>query len=663
MSRRVLPLSVLLPLALLVLVTSLAVLQYRWVGAVSIAERDEMRQLLEHRAREFANDFDRELTRTYVAFQTAAERVDPGHPEAFATRFEAWRSASAFPKLVKAVYFAREREGGGHDLRRYDPDARHFEAADWPENLAPVRRQLTATPPRLPAMPSGTQFFAMPGPSLLTEIPAFVLTPRSSFTEAITVKGKDAAARREIEAAAITEQKRRSGTATAEVRTEQWSGVFGVGPADVLRIQLDREYLIVEMDGAFLRESILPALAQKHFPESERYRVAIVDATSTPVLTRNLAAGADGMAQADVTAPFFMLRPDLIHSAGATWMVSTGPGAPTMAARSIQVPATRQFSVVVQSDGPAPAAGAVRFSGWRVQLQHAAGSLDAAVARLRMRNLYLSFGILATLAVSVGLILLNARRSEKLAAQQMHFVATVSHELRTPLAVIRSAAQNLSAGVVQERDQARRYGDLIEAEGRRLTDMVEQVLEYAGLSGQRGPRLSRVPDVGHVVKDAVTSCESLIASEGCEVETTIANDLPAVMADEDAIRRAINNLLTNALKYGADGRWIGIFARRVGPKGREEVQIGVSDRGRGIEAEDLPHLFEPFYRGRQATERQIHGNGLGLSLVQRIAESHGGRVSVRSQPGEGSTFTIHLPVAPPERAAAVGEPVTGGAKL
>ena len=115
-------------------------------------------------------------------------------------------------------------------------------------------------------------------------------------------------------------------------------------------------------------------------------------------------------------------------------------------------------------------------------------------------------------------------------------------------AVIRSAAQNLSAGVVQERDQARRYGDLIEAEGRRLTDMVEQVLEYAGLSGQRGPRLSRVPDVGHVVKDAVTSCESLIASEGFEVETNVAADLPPVLADEDAIRRAPPRLQADRLR-------------------------------------------------------------------------------------------------------------------
>ena len=513
-------------------------------------------------------------------------------------------------------------------------------------------------PARLPTVP-GAQIVTMSGPPVLTDIPALLITPRSGIGDVLMGKGLDAAARRQVETA--VSEKRRGGT-MAEVRTEQWTGVFGVGAHEGMRVHVDREHLVVEMDGEFMRATILPALAQKHFPESERYRVAIVDPGAKAVLTRNLTADATGIPQADVTAPFFMLRPDLIHAAAAATWTATAPGPGALAVRSISPMNTSQFSVIVQRDGVPATAAAVRFTGWRVQLQHAAGSLDAAVARLRMRNLYLSFGILATLLVSVGLILLNARRSEKLAAQQMDFVATVSHELRTPLAVIRSAAQNLSAGVVQERDQARRYGDLIEAEGRRLTDMVEQVLEYAGLSAQRGPRLSRVADVGYVVKDAVASTEGLIASEGFEVETNIAPDLPPVLADEDAIRRALNNLLDQRAEVRRRrplGRRLRA-ARR--PEGQEEVQIGVSDRGRGIEAEDLPHLFEPFYRGRQATERQIHGNGLGLSLVQRIAESHGGRVSVRSQPGEGSTFTIHLPAAPPERAAAIPEPVPGIAK-
>ena len=236
--------------------------------------------------------------------------------------------------------------------------------------------------------------------------------------------------------------------------------------------------------------------------------------------------------------------------------------------------------------------------------------------------------------------MINARRSERLAAQQMDFVATGSHELRTPLAVIRSAAQNLSAGVVHEAAQARRYGDLIEQEGRRLTDMVEQVLAYAGVSDTRGLVSARATDVGAIVTDVLASSAPLGVG-GIERAIDIAPDLPLVLADDGAIRRALDNLVTNALKYGGDGRWLGVTVQRVAAS--HDVQIAVSDRGRGIDAQDLPHIFEPFYRGRFAIDRQIHGNGLGLSLVKRIAEAHGGRVSVLSSPDQGSTFTLHLP--------------------
>jgi signal transduction histidine kinase len=283
---------------------------------------------------------------------------------------------------------------------------------------------------------------------------------------------------------------------------------------------------------------------------------------------------------------------------------------------------------------------------WQFVVQHTAGSLDAAVARARRHNLYLSFGILAVLASGVGLVVLNARRSERLAAQQMEFVATVSHELRTPLAVIRSAAQNLSAGVVHEAAQARRYGDLIEQEGRRLTGMVEQVLAYAGVSDARGLVSARPADAGAIVTDVLEAAAPIVQAAGFEQDVDIAPNLPPVVVDEAALRRAIDNLVTNAIKHGADGRWLGVSVQRVaGQKHLDEVRIAVRDRGRGIDAQDLPHIFEPFYRGRRALDRQIHGNGLGLSLVKRIAAAHGGRISVQSAPGEGTTFTLHIPAS------------------
>jgi signal transduction histidine kinase len=147
-----------------------------------------------------------------------------------------------------------------------------------------------------------------------------------------------------------------------------------------------------------------------------------------------------------------------------------------------------------------------------------------------------------------------------------------------------------------------------------------------------------------VVHDVVASCAELDDASGVEFAVDVPSDLPLVVADPDALRRAVGNLITNALKYGAAGRWVGVTAL-VSPSRAREVQIAVSDRGPGIDADDAAHLFEPFYRGRRAVERQIHGNGLGLSLVKRIVETHGGRVSVSSTPGEGATFTLYLPAA------------------
>ena len=432
----------------------------------------------------------------------------------------------------------------------------------------------------------------------------------------------------------------------------------------MMSVRTGQTVLVAELDGAYLTNTVLPTLAERYFPErdADTYRFAVVDASdrNRSVYVR----GGPGSAaidpgHADATVPLFSLRLELAPQvAGRAWLAQSAVGTFSAPVTTLRrgVPGASSVgggsvSIFVESRG-ASTNDVFKFATvnapWQLRLQHTAGSLDAAVGAARRRNLWLSFGILTVLAASVMLIGLNAQRWQRLAAQQMDFVATVSHELRTPLTVIRSAAQNLSAGVVHDPAQARQYGDLIETEGRRLTDMVEQVLEYAGLSGNRRPTAARPVDVASLVRDVVSSSASLLEAGYIEVAVDLPDSLPLVVADEGAIRRALQNLLTNAVKYGADGRWIGVSAQHA--SARDEVQISVSDRGRGIEAEDLAHIFEPFYRGRHALDRQIHGNGLGLSLVQRIAEAHGGRTTVKSVMGEGTTFTIHLPAARPDAA-------------
>jgi signal transduction histidine kinase len=241
-------------------------------------------------------------------------------------------------------------------------------------------------------------------------------------------------------------------------------------------------------------------------------------------------------------------------------------------------------------------------------------------------------------------MMLSSRRAHRLARQQMDFVAGISHELRTPLSVIESAAFNLDKGVVKNPQQIKSYGTLIRKETGRLTEMIEQVLEFAGVqSGQQRYELLPVR-LNSVIEDVLVDSRHLFTEAGFQVEANIAPNLPTVMADQAAIARAIQNLLNNAMKYSGESRWIGLRAETNSLGSGQFVMITVEDRGLGIPDKELPHIFEPFYRGSEARSAQIRGNGLGLSLVKNIIEAHGGQIQAKSKTGSGSSFFLRLPV-------------------
>jgi len=330
------------------------------------------------------------------------------------------------------------------------------------------------------------------------------------------------------------------------------------------------------------------------------------------------------------------------------------PGAPGAGPVPIPSPAPPPAGAVVIARegrgntvfrGPRGGPGPDGAPHWSVNVLHRAGSLDLAVSHARLRNLLVSFGVLLLLGTSMGLVLVTTERARRLAAQQIEFVAGVSHELRTPLAVIRSAAENLADGVVEDPKQVKRYGDVIAGEGRRLTHMVEQIMEFAGFESGRASLDVRPADVGGIVEDALRAAEPHLREHHAAVDRRVTPALPAVLVDAAAVSRSLQNLIVNALKYGGAPPAVAIEARPGDPAGRE-VLVTVTDNGAGIAARDLPHIFEPFYRGGDATARQIHGSGLGLSLVKRIMDEIGGRITVRTDAGKGSTFTLHLPLAP-----------------
>ncbi|MEO6829839.1 MAG: HAMP domain-containing sensor histidine kinase, partial [Acidobacteriaceae bacterium] len=296
---------------------------------------------------------------------------------------------------------------------------------------------------------------------------------------------------------------------------------------------------------------------------------------------------------------------------------------------------------------------------WQLVIRHRSGSVDAAVIRLHHRNLAISLIALLMLVVSLITILVTTRRAHRLAQLQMEFASGISHELRTPLAVIRSAAENLADGIVAEADRVRDYGTLIHKESQRLSGMVDHILDFAHLQAAAPYYQFATVAVTDILSRALASEKPRIQSSGMELDIDFADGLPLLFTDAATLSQCLQNLLSNAVKYGSDGGRIRVTATPAHEDGELRVLIAVQDFGNGIAPDELPHIYDPFYRGATVRELQIHGTGLGLSLTRKMMEDLNGRVTVKSSPGKGSTFTLHVPAFSGE---AVAIPAVGASQ-
>lgn len=225
----------------------------------------------------------------------------------------------------------------------------------------------------------------------------------------------------------------------------------------------------------------------------------------------------------------------------------------------------------------------------------------------------------------------------------MQFVAGVSHELRTPLGVMRTAGHNLQTMVAGDVARVQKYGALIQRESEKLAAVVEQILQFSNAKAGRIIGARAPVSIETVIEDALAADRQIIEESGCTVEKNIDSQLEPVLGDRATLTHALQNLITNAAKYGNKGDWIGISAS-MRHNGRPQVEIRIAGRGEGISPDEVGQIFEPFYRGRKATANQIHGTGLGLSLVKRIIEAHEGTIDVETAEAQGTAFIIRLPV-------------------
>jgi signal transduction histidine kinase len=577
----------------------LAGLQFYWIGQITVAER----QRLERDAAESAQRFAEDLTSEFRSLIGVLE-PRPGallDPDSVATRYSLWVGDAAYPGLLKSLYIARYPT----EVLELDPTTEVFVPSTWPSRLSQM-----------------AEFVTSRGRSNI-ELPPDVLMIRNS----------------------------------PRFQGNRGRGGRGFGPGpfgppgtqgpDTNRPPDEEEevWLLAVLNHDLLVSEVLPTLTARRFPVAERrnYRVAIT-AGRRDSERQTLFTSGEPWTQSDLETPDYEL--DLFAPLPRR---GPGPGGLPIELRDGQRGDGERGGRVDRGRGDLRNLGpGFMAQRWLLLVKHPAGSLDTAAADFRRRNLAISFGVLVVLGVGALAIAISGSRAHRLGNLQMQFAAGISHELRTPLAVIQSAAHNLRSGVVRDREDIEEYAALVQTEARRLGDMVDQVLTYTETQSGR-KRYDLMPvDVTDIVENAIQNMATVLRESHATVQNQLDPQLPPILADAPALTRCLQNLISNAIKYGAGDvspiRIDGAVVSAANGAGR--VEISVTDRGPGVPEADVRHLFEPFHRGSNA-DTNTPGNGLGLHLVRRIMTAQNGSVSYSPAEGGGAKFTLSLPIASP----------------
>ncbi len=275
----------------------------------------------------------------------------------------------------------------------------------------------------------------------------------------------------------------------------------------------------------------------------------------------------------------------------------------------------------------------------------------AAIAESSSRPQLALMGILALImAAGVFFVAGAAAREVRVAELKSNFVASVSHDLKTPLALIQLFAETLELGRVRTPERAAEYYRIINGEAKKLTRLIENILDFSRMEAGLRPYRPVAADLGDVTASVITRLESQIEQGRFNVTTRIEPGLPLVNLDTGAVQQAIENVLVNAMKYSRESRDIDVAVAREG----SHVVVQVDDHGIGIAKRDVRRVFRKFYRVDSGLGGGPQGCGLGLAIVEHTMRGHGGTVGVQSEPGRGSTFTLAFPI-PAGAAVANGE--------
>ena len=572
-----------------IILATLAWLQYQSIRQLSQTSAGQMLATLEASLMDFRQGVERELSPVCQQFSIETDLNRRRALLDLENDFVEWRRRSAHPRLVADVYVWRGAGTSRAKLLQVNPGSDRFEAIPWPEDALVLRDKLLGITKTL-GNPHGNHGDATR--------PDAVAHPFSWFID------------------------QRIGMLA-----------YAIAPDPELEYDAPATWVLVRLDRETLWDQVLPEIAQRSFVRDSRAldQFAFAGGTLSKPLVLSMSGNfANASAKPDASLNIFgrpqlRLRNDTATTARGPLLPPAATGSPE---HSIRIEP-------ISEDDDAVA--------WKILGNAEMGSIDAAVRRLFYRSLATNSGVLLLLTVAIISLVVGTQRARQLSRMQVDFVANVSHELRTPLTGISTAAQNIADGVVQDPNKLVAYGNHILKQSHQLSELVEQILLFSATQKRRHRYLMEPVAVQHLVRSALDRSSAALKNAGTTVDVRLQPELSPVNVDPKAMTQCLHNLITNAVKYGGEARWIGIRAMESGENGDREIRISVEDRGIGISPDQLKLIFEPFYRTPDVTAAQIHGNGVGLPLARNITEAMGGRLTVESKVREGSTFTVHLP--------------------
>ncbi|MEO1021162.1 MAG: HAMP domain-containing sensor histidine kinase [Bacteroidota bacterium] len=616
---------------LILALATLAVLQYRWLGSVSEAEKERLEENLTAASQNFVADFNQLFNQLYATYKvqvtSSGESILPHLEEAYQNSLR-----EAYASVIDTVFYVQGVDSDAPVLYQFASDPSSLQAVPlspsvkyWLENREHRTAQNVLSLRSKPDLGS----------------PSFLAVPIQFFDM---------------------------------IRLQ--NSMFSAGID--LRLQVDQldDLILIRLNDEVVKQEVIPTLARRYFSDSyqDQYELSLVftgneelqvyyhseerTPTADPDFSTELegflpnnflvfSSGSSGSSRSPIqgiSSEIDSMRSMSFESysikrqSSITNTESSSSGSTKVISRYLEnqfrVTSNYTDSTMRSMLGAGPDVGV-----WQVWLSFKEGSLEAFVNKTRNRNLAISFAILLVLGVSGGMIVLLAQRSKELAGKQMLFVAGVSHELRTPLTVIRSAAENLAQGVIQTEDRKKEYANLVLNEGRRLSDMVDTIMEFSGI--QSGKRVFHIKPYAlfQFVEHIKEETTPLLGSKSLKLDVSIPQQDEEIHMDEAALSQAVMNVIKNAIKFSPEQSPIQLRVTSTD----HEVQFEVEDQGAGIPLEEQKTIFEPFYRGTQAVEDQIKGNGIGLNLAKRVMEAHHGQIEVNSSPGHGARFLLTLP--------------------